>query len=299
MILKYIKSINLFLLFIACANFLIRCKAPVSNKTFSYHKAGYWWKLISFQSDSFSYSPNSIAWISADFKTQNDSVFYDSEHDLRDRFFIKIDSNIRSNCLKHLVSVVSANDSVCGLINTKSFFKQQFNSEIPFFCKNDSVIKVNFKIKQILNEKEYGNIKSKIINNETKEIESYFGNPSVFENSRDSLGFYWVEKPIISDNSQGADYGDQITISYEGAFLNGRIMDSSPPEFQINYGTPDQLLKGINFVISRLKKGQNSKIILPSHLAFGETGSSNGSIPPFTPMLYKISIIEIKKPASK
>jgi FKBP-type peptidyl-prolyl cis-trans isomerase len=60
------------------------------------------------------------------------------------------------------------------------------------------------------------------------------------------------------------------------------------------YGTPDQVLKGINYVIPRLKVGQSAKIILPSRLAFGEKGSSNGTVPPFTPLLYEITLNDIK-----
>ena len=48
----------------------------------------------------------------------------------------------------------------------------------------------------------------------------------------------------------------------------------------------------IHYVIKRLKKGQNAKIILPSRLAFGENGSSNGTIAPYTPLIYEIKIIE-------
>ncbi|MGZ3885263.1 MAG: FKBP-type peptidyl-prolyl cis-trans isomerase [Bacteroidia bacterium] len=43
-----------------------------------------------------------------------------------------------------------------------------------------------------------------------------------------------------------------------------------------------------------MKKGDFVKIILSSWLAFGETGSSNGTIPPFTPLLYEIKLIEVK-----
>ncbi len=269
------------------------CKNTPGKKTFSYNKKGYWWQLLSFNSDTLNYNANKIAWINACFKTQNDSVFYDSEHDIRDRFFIKTDSLINDNCLKYLVSQSSVGDSICTLINTKTFFKQQFKKTVPFFCAKDSVVKIYFKVKAILTEEEYKTITQKIINNERNEIKTFYSTDREFNTSRDSLGFYWVDRPI--DNAlPRIKSGDVININYQGAFLNGRIVDSSPHNFQIIYGTPDQLIKGLNYVISKLKIGQISKIILPSHLAFGENGSSNGSIPPYTPMLYKISITDIK-----
>ncbi len=248
---------------------------------------------MAFKTDTFNYKPNHIAWINASFKTQKDSVFFDSEHDLRDRFFIKIDSSQKNNLLKQMVSKAAEGDSLCILIPTNTFFTQQFNSKVPFFCNKDSIIKIYLRVKEVFTDQEYLSVINKISKNETEEIERFFTSPKDFEFSRDSLGFYWVEKPI-NNNLPKVKYGDLITISYQGSFLNGRIVDTSPQTFQVKYGTPDQLLKGLNYVISKLKIGQNSKIILPSHLAFGENGASNGSIPPYTPMLYKISILDIK-----
>ncbi len=297
MMLKFTDLLKYCGIFVLILLFYQGCKPSKTKKTFSYDPSGYWWQLLSFNTETNAYKPNQTAWINANFKTQNDSVFYDSEHDLRDRFFIKIDSLATDNCLKHLISKASAGDSICALIKTNLFFKQQFNTDVPYFSKGDSVVKINLKIKGILNAQGYKTITENIINNETKEIETFFGSVKDYETARDSLGFFWVERPP-GINAAKASYGDVVTLSYEGSFLSGRIVDSSPQNFQINYGTPDQLIKGLNYVISKLKMGQNSKIILPSHLAFGENGSSNGSIPPYTPMLYKIRIIDIKKNVS-
>jgi FKBP-type peptidyl-prolyl cis-trans isomerase len=65
-------------------------------------------------------------------------------------------------------------------------------------------------------------------------------------------------------------------------------------QLEFTYGTPDQLIKGLNIVIGTLKKGEFVKIIVPSRLAFGEKGSSNGSIQPYTPLVYNLKIIDIK-----
>ena len=48
------------------------------------------------------------------------------------------------------------------------------------------------------------------------------------------------------------------------------------------------------YALYKLKKGEKAKIILPSQLAFGDQGSSNGVIPPYTPLVYQIEIIDIK-----
>lgn len=292
MILKLTRLLRQFVFLLAIIVLLGSCSNRTKNN-YSYNVLGYWWQLLAFTGEKNTYQQGHIAWVNACFKTQNDSVFYDSEHDLRDRFFVRTDSLLKDNSLKHLISISAEGDSLCALITTDAFFKQQFNNTVPFFCRNDSIVKIFLKIKDVMSPEEFSKVEKQITNNELKEIEDFFGSAKDFELSRDSLGFYWVEKPV-ENGGEKVKMGDVILVNYEGAFLNGRVIDTSPKTFQLAYGTPDQLIKGLNNVISRLKIGQNSKIILPSHLAFGVKGSSNGSIPPYTPMVYKISITNKK-----
>jgi FKBP-type peptidyl-prolyl cis-trans isomerase len=67
-------------------------------------------------------------------------------------------------------------------------------------------------------------------------------------------------------------------------------LEKSPANFEFTYGSPEQVLKGLNYVIGKLKFSQSVKIILPSRLAFGENGSSNGVVPPYTPLIYEVKV---------
>lgn len=269
------------------------CKRPSAKNSYTKTADGYWYSLVSYSQDNDSVAPAYSRWVIAEFKTQRDSVFFDTKNDLRDRFFIKSAVSSSANYLKKAISFCAEGDSMSVLIHPADFFLQQFKSPVPLFCQKDSVIKINFKVKKLLTQQQLAKLTQNIANEEQFEIDTYFGSAKKAELSKDSLGFYWVQKPEFSDTT-GVFKGQLITLSYSGGFLNGRMIDQSTEEFKLIYGTPDQLIKGLNNVISRLKKGQTSKIILPSHLAFGENGSSNGSVPPFTPMLYKIKIIDIK-----
>jgi FKBP-type peptidyl-prolyl cis-trans isomerase len=289
---KFIKlSVFYCLFFIVCFS-ITRCNYSSKKNSFTYNKLGYWHKLISFNTDSVVSASNSIYWVTALFKNQADSVFWDSYNNLNDNFFIKKDSTKSSNYLIKFASTLSNLDSCLLLIKTSDFFKQQFNStKIPFFSKNDSIVKIYLKVKQIYSGKEFNKLQRNLAKKELTQIENYFKSPLQFELSKDNLGFYWLEKPL-PNQLPIIKNGDLISLSYQGSFLNGRLIDTSPSNFKIIYGTPDQLLIGINYVISKLKLGQNAKIILPSPLAFGENGSSNLLIPPFTPLVYKIKINE-------
>lgn len=283
---------NFFFAIIFIFLIISSCKNTLEKTTFTYNKLGYWYQLISFNNNALPNNKNTMYWLSATFKTQSDSVFWDSYNNLNDNFFIALNPHLQSNYLSHFISTKTEQDSCLLLIKTSDFFAQQFNThQIPFFSKNDSVVKINLKVKRIYSQAQFKNLQQNFAKKELEQIENYFNSVQKFEASKDSLGFYWIDKPTKNELPKIKN-GDDIYISYQGSFLNGQIIDSSPKNFKITYGTPDQLLKGLNYVISRLKLGDNAKIILPSRLTFGEKGSTNNLIPPYTPLVYTLKINE-------
>lgn len=273
-------------LFFAC-----RPEKHKKQKGFSHHPLGYYYQLLAFDTNAFVYKANYMARVSASFKTQADSVFWDSSNNFNDCFFIRIDSLQHSNFLQHGISRSAQSDSVCLLIPTAEFFKQQFNlKEVPFFSKTDSVVKINFRLQQILSPEKYADFNENLRRKEQEKIGEYVKHHQA---EKDESGFYWLQKPA-GLSSIGIKTGTLVKLNYTGFYLNNRFLEKAE-NFEFVYGTPDQLLKGLNYVIPKIKKGEVAKIILPSQLAFGENGSSNGAVPPFTPLLYEIKIIDIKE----
>jgi len=287
-----------FLLIIfSCFLFLHSCKNKKTelNPHFSYHSLGYYYQLLAFETENTPLIPGKIAWLSATFKTQSDSIFWDSFNNMNDKFYVRTDTAAISNLITHYVSRLAALDSACILIKPKDFFKQQFKSDtIPFFSKTDSCVKIFLKVKQLYSEDEFLKVQQDLELNEMRQIYKFYTTEAEAGAAMDPMGFYWVEKSG-PETGPSIKAGNTVSIAYEGYFLNGRFLERSESDFELKYGTPDQLLKGLNYVISQLKLGQNAKIILPSRLAFGENGSSNGIVPPYTPLLYKIKLTDIKE----
>jgi len=268
-------------------------RKPVSG--FEYDKAGFYYKLLAFDEMGQRLQAGQVARVSVAFKTQSDSLFWDSYNNLNDNFFVRTDSAGPNNLFARCITRYALHDSVCMLLPPSEFFRQQFGTtDVPFFCQGDTVVKVYFKIRSVLSESEFARIRQNLEDMEMQRIETYYGSRQQVLHARDSLGFYWVDRP----QEEGQEFvapGDVVNITCQGYFLNGRLLEKSPQNFDVVYGAPDQVLKGINYVIQRLKVGQNAKIILPSRLAFGEKGSSNGTVPPFTALVYEIKINGIKK----
>lgn len=91
--------------------------------------------------------------------------------------------------------------------------------------------------------------------------------------------------------------GDRVEIHYEGFFSHNEKFDSSidrqePLEFAL--GTPDQVIPGFAVALRHMRPGAKAKIVLPSQLAFGPDGSSYGIVPPYTPVVYHLELLNVR-----
>jgi FKBP-type peptidyl-prolyl cis-trans isomerase len=46
-----------------------------------------------------------------------------------------------------------------------------------------------------------------------------------------------------------------------------------------------------------LHKGDRATFAITYPLAFGERGSSTGLVPPFTPVVYSVEVVEVQRPS--
>ena len=89
---------------------------------------------------------------------------------------------------------------------------------------------------------------------------------------------------------------DNIWINYKGFFLDGKEFDNTYKRGQMldfQLGKPDQVIRGFEIALSKMSVGDKVKLHLTSAFAFGETGSSNGQVPPFTSVIYELELYQI------
>lgn len=94
-----------------------------------------------------------------------------------------------------------------------------------------------------------------------------------------------------------AQTNDIVAIHYEGFFSHDEKFDSSldrqePLEFSL--GHPDQVIPGFSVALRHMRPGSKAKIVLPSQLAFGADGSSYGIVPPYTPVVYHLELLNVR-----
>ncbi len=86
---------------------------------------------------------------------------------------------------------------------------------------------------------------------------------------------------------------DQVTVHYKGTLLNGKQFDSSydrgePATFGLN-----QVIKGWTEGVQLMPEGSKYRFFIPYHLAYGSRGTPDGSIPPFSTLIFEVELIKV------
>lgn len=104
---------------------------------------------------------------------------------------------------------------------------------------------------------------------------------------------YHVYKPSLKGDS--IKDGDIVLINYTVSLLDGTVCYSSQTDGikEIKVGM-ENVENGLHKTFSFLKSGDKALILIPSHLAHGLLGDTK-KIPPQSPILYDIEIVDLKK----
>lgn len=289
--------IQKFLVCVCALCLVFSCRRSNSNTAYTQKPEGYYYRLLAIGDGKVKPGSNAVLMCDAVLKTQDDSVFLNSRYSMMNAFYIEL-SSLTGAAGKSLFMDLVEGDSISLMVAKEAFFRTYFDTIAPRFCHKDSVVKMEVKINRILSTKEYALIlqqqgreeEDKELN-ELALIDAYLKKNNLHIEP-DNNGIYILEHTKTANEEVA--FGKRIRISYSGFYLNGKPIDNGSQQLEFSFGTPDQLVKGLNIVIGNLKKGETTKIIVPSRLAFGESGSSNGSIPPYTPLVYNIKLIDIK-----
>lgn len=250
---------------------------------YSRNEAGLYYKMLKIGDGDYKVGPWDDVTFTCSFKKLNDSVFFSSS---REKIYFNPEDSLQKNLfVSHFLGLVEG-DSISYYVKTQNLFTDYFQVPVPDYCKNDSLIRVDVRISHL--EKEV-----KISETELKTIKDYIAQKDLDEVVELPNKIFVLERKA-SESADKVTKGRTVVLSYKGRFLNDSLFDAPFYPLQFVYGTPDQVLKGINFVIKGMGKGEYAKIILPSYLAYGERGNSNATVPPFTPLLYEITITDIK-----
>jgi len=87
---------------------------------------------------------------------------------------------------------------------------------------------------------------------------------------------------------------DVVRVHYHGTLPDGKVFDSSvqrgqPVEFALDHVIPCWT-EGVQ----HMKVGEKAKFVCPSDIAYGDTGTPDGSIPPGSTLVFEVELLGIK-----
>ncbi len=278
--------------FYSCTN-----NKEVREDGFSVADNGLYYKLCQIGEGQKNPEEGDLVLLNVNYRTQKDSLFFNSRHNAWMGYFLKVDKTKKG--FQNYLDAMLEGDSLVFMIDSKVFFREVFNSELPFFSKNDTIVKAEMKLMAIMDSSEMNAYNySKLLElkeNSAKEGEQILNFAKSNWKEFDSIPNKLLFKMTRSTKDSAVIAGKTVSIKYTGSFLDGRVFDNaqSSKPFDFTYGSQQQLLPGLQIALGVMHKGEIAKFILPSHLAFGEQGSS-GIVPPYAPLVYEVEVVDVK-----
>jgi peptidylprolyl isomerase len=195
---------------------------------------------------------------------------------------------------------LSEGDSASFITDAHALFMKKNRSVVPRGMSLETPIRIQTKVLRIRtqqeHEKEMQEEKAKLERGEFEEkklLDKYLTDSAITV-SPVFNGMYYIK--LTEGSGLTPDSGRVALLNYKGCFLNGRCFDTSfeTQPFEYIICAEEQLIPGLTAGVRRMHEGERAKFIIPSHLAFGSSGSSTGIVPPFTTVIYEVELLKVQ-----
>lgn len=253
-------------------------------------------------------------------KTEKDSILF-STYMLHHTAKVQVQPSQNPGDLMDVFPMLAAQDSAYIKVPADTIFAGHESERPPFLPKGSYII-YNLKIRRIqsLNDAmaERNKMLDSMRNAETVSAAKYIADNKLVVKTTPSGLKYVITQPSVKRKPLT---GDTVLVNYTGYTLDGKIFDSSiaavaqkaglnqpgrnyePISFDI--GTQN-IIPGWNEGFLLLNEGAKAKLIIPSKLGYGDQGSQDGAIAPFSTLVFDVELVKIKpikhapaKPAAK
>jgi len=226
------------------------------------------------------------------YKTNEDSLLFDAQGQT---FPLQLEEPVFAGDINEALALLGVGDSATFVIRADSFLIRNAKlTVLPDFVDEQSKVIFYVKVHNIQTLEELqaeGEERAKLAQlKEDKLIADYIASHNIKATASES-GLYFILNKAGSGKKAHA--GNTVYVHYKGTFLDGTTFDSSydrnkPIDFQLGMG---QVIAGWDEGISLMRVGDEATFIMPSSLGYG---SGRGQIPPFTPLVFEVKLIDVK-----
>tara|TARA_B100000767_G_scaffold81882_1_gene78816 strand:+ start:34126 stop:34992 length:867 start_codon:yes stop_codon:yes gene_type:complete len=199
------------------------------------------------------------------------------------------------------ISKLVAGDSVEYIVTysaiKNSILDQFINEEVVLTDTQKVSLNIGFNL--VMSKEEYMAFREKEVRTglalEMELIEDYILSEGLSRRLTRKGDLFYMK--TLENTSEKVLSSDDLAISYTCSFINGHVFNKVSEEepLYLNLSSSDQVIKGIESILKEMNEGEACRIIVPSYLGFGANGSSDGTVPPHTPILADVKVVEIIK----
>ena len=287
---------RMYFLLALAATAVFSCSEKSPYPGYSKSSEGFYYNLQALGNSQRQVQPGDYITADISYHTLKDSTFFEG------RRTVKVTQPAYPASIDACFLMLSKGEKASFIIPAGPFFKKTLETAMPGFLKERDSMKVQVDLLEVQREQEFRRQKEAFLNwiEDFGEYERVLLQQFLEEKKIDAQptpsGLYH----IVLEEGPGprVEQGDTVVVHYEGKFLNGKFFDSTKQRkqpFEFVYGHEMQVIEGIEEVIGKMKEGEKALAILPSDVAFGKTGSSTGIVPPYTSVVYKVSLLEVRE----
>lgn len=250
------------------------------------------------------------------FRTK-DTVFFNSYKDLNTLYQFEVLEPRFPGDIYAALMIMCKGDSATFKIKGDSLFIRDFEiHELPLFIDSEHWVYMDIGLVDVIPSDQFMEEKVRFKNRNRKmeaerfqkeqdDIHAYLTKNKVDVKPTES-GLYFVEiEPGFGDNIKN---GDTVIAHYTAMFINGEILETTKREIAVKNDifdssltyAPFKFLQGDTLLIpgwiegvALMKNGGKARLLLPSELAYSTYGVE-GLVPPFTPLIYEIEILDVE-----
>ena len=260
-------------------------KYPGYDKT----KTGLYYKMYKVSKDTAKARVGD--WVSLNMRyVYKDSTLFDSKKAMGTPVRFPLPPSDFKGDIYEGIRMMSAGDSASFIVNADSLFKKTFRSpERPKFIDSNGVIRFYITVLTV-------DSPEALMKKEVMDVSKYIADKKITV-APSASGVYFIEQ--AKGTGVKIDSGTWVTANFKVSLIDGKQIfassDRGEPmvfEFGKRFDT-----RGFAEGVGQMLKGGKATFIVPSKMAFGETGNPKAGIPPFTPIVYDVEIVNAQTKA--
>ena len=197
--------------------------------------------------------------------------------------------------------MLTVGDSGAFYIKAKPFFEQTLEVGMPRFIGPDDYMRVDMTLLERQTRAEFDRQMEAFASwiedfgdYERVVIKQYMAGQQL--DVKPTASGIYIIRQVQKPEARAVHLGDTISVHFEGRFFNGKIFDSTRKRdepFIFVYGDKWQVIPGIEEALGQMRQGERVLLIIPSEMAFGQGGNSNGIVPAFTSVVFEVELLSV------